>query len=285
MKKVKAIHDAVSSPIDDLVTFRALPTAKVPMEKFNPFIFLNHHGPQVYPPYNSGLPFGPHPHRGMETVTFIIEGDIMHKDSGGSESVINSGGIQWMSAGRGLIHAEVSSEEFKEQGGPLEILQLWLNLPAANKMMDPYYKGVQKSDLPLADLGSGASAAVISGNINNTEGVFSSVSGVTLVVINIIKGGNAAIVIPENKVVFFYIVRGRLIVNGSSARIFQLIEFELSGEEMNIQSEEESIVILGYADPLKEPIVAQGPFVMNTSEQIMEAYDDYQQGKFGVWKR
>ena len=108
----------------------------------DPFIFLNHHGPQNYGPDNSGLPFGPHPHRGMETVTIIIEGDIAHKDSAGNNSVIESGGVQWMTAGKGLIHEEVSSDEFKEKGGPLEILQLWVNLPARLKMTEPKYKGL-----------------------------------------------------------------------------------------------------------------------------------------------
>src|SRR5690606_7324252 len=108
------------------------PTAAV--DHIDPFIFLNHHGFQVYPPKNRGLPFGPHPHRGFETVTFILEGDLAHKDSSGASSVINAGGVQWMTAGRGLIHAEVSSEDFLKNGGNLEILQLWVNLPAKYKM-------------------------------------------------------------------------------------------------------------------------------------------------------
>jgi redox-sensitive bicupin YhaK (pirin superfamily) len=108
------------------------------MEGLDPFIFLNHHGPQTYRPQNQGLPFGPHPHRGFETVTFILEGDIMHQDTGGYKSTIAAGGIQWMTAGSGLIHSEVSSGEFKSQGGPLEILQLWLNLPARYKMTPPH---------------------------------------------------------------------------------------------------------------------------------------------------
>src|SRR6187549_1845772 len=127
MRSIKKIHKAVYEPIADLVTYRAIPTASI--DYIDPFLFLNHHGPQVYLPNNRGLPFGPHPHRGFETVTFILDGDIFHKDSGGYEGTILPGGVQWMTAGSGLIHSEVSSENFKKNGGPLEILQLWVNLP------------------------------------------------------------------------------------------------------------------------------------------------------------
>ncbi|HEV7621954.1 MAG TPA: pirin family protein, partial [Flavisolibacter sp.] len=147
MRTIKALHKAQYEPIDDLVTYRAMPTKEVPMNLLDPFIFLNHHGRQKYPPRNRGLPFGPHPHRGFETVTFILEGDLMHKDTSGSASVINESGIQWMTAGKGLIHAEISSDEFKQHGGYLEILQLWINLPAKDKLIEPKYTGLQKKDI------------------------------------------------------------------------------------------------------------------------------------------
>src|SRR3954471_5039129 len=129
MRTIKAKHNAFYEPVADLITYRAMPTNTVSMNLLDPFIFLNHHGFQQYPPHNNGLPFGPHPHRGFETATFILEGNLVHRDGHSGESIIKAGGVQWMTAGRGLIHAEVSSEEFKEKGGPLEILQLWINLP------------------------------------------------------------------------------------------------------------------------------------------------------------
>ncbi|WP_374468828.1 pirin family protein, partial [Phenylobacterium sp.] len=122
-KTVIAQHAAARDDIGDLVTRRPVPGARV--AQVDPFLFLNHHGPQVYPPNNRGLPFGPHPHRGFETVTFILEGELAHRDSAGHESVIKAGGVQWMTAGSGLVHAEVSPEGFLRQGGSLEILQLW----------------------------------------------------------------------------------------------------------------------------------------------------------------
>jgi quercetin 2,3-dioxygenase len=280
MKKVRAVHDAVSAPIDDLVTFRALPTASVPMERLNPFIFLNHHGPQMYPPANNGLPFGPHPHRGMETVTFIIDGELMHQDSSGSKSIITAGGIQWMTAGKGLIHAEISSDEFLKNGGPLEILQLWLNLPAEHKMIKPFYKGLQKNDIPEVTDNDGNSIKIISGNLGGHKGAFDSLYGIFLSTVEIKKGNQFITSVPAEKIVFFYIVKGMLKVNDKKARVFQLVEFDTNGEEIKVSADEDSLIIFGYADPLKEPIAAQGPFVMNTSDEIMEAYSDYKKGKF-----
>src|SRR5947209_6888005 len=131
-RTVRALHVGVRDDIGDLVTRRPLPGHGV--DQIDPFLFLNHHGPQTYPPGNRGLPFGPHPHRGFETVTFIIEGELAHRDTAGHESVIDGGGVQWMTAGSGLVHAELSPESFRRTGGPLDILQLWVNLPARLKM-------------------------------------------------------------------------------------------------------------------------------------------------------
>src|SRR5215212_988487 len=137
--------------IGDLVTRRP----EHALERINPFLFINHHGPQVYRPDNRGLPFGPHPHRGFETVTFILDGSLLHRDTGGHESTIGSGGIQWMTAGSGVEHSETSPPEFLRDGGPLEILQLWLNLPAALKMTEPRYLGLQTDQIPSIAAGGG----------------------------------------------------------------------------------------------------------------------------------
>jgi quercetin 2,3-dioxygenase len=282
IKEIKAVHKAQREDIDDLITYRALPAGDFEMERLNPFIFLNHHGPQNYNPGNKGLPFGPHPHRGIETVTFILDGELMHKDSSGGVSTITSGGIQWMTAGKGLIHAEVSSDEFKQKGGDLEILQLWLNLPAKYKMMDPFYKGLQNEDIPeLTEDGGKVKVKVISGSRNDQQGAFESVSDVYLDLIYLDKGGRMRIGIPAENVVFFYIVRGEIMVNRQSVGALSLVEFKKAGDEIDISAEQDSIVITGYARYLNEPITARGPFVMNTYQEIMEAYDDYRSGKFG----
>jgi redox-sensitive bicupin YhaK (pirin superfamily) len=283
MRSVKTIHQAVNSPIGDLVTYRALPTNTI--DQIDPFLFLNHHGPQQYKPNNHGLPFGPHPHRGMETVTFILEGDIMHKDSSGHESVIAAGGIQWMTAGSGLIHAEVSSQDFKKNGGPIEILQLWLNLPSKLKMTPPHYVGLQKTDIPTLGLDNGKVIInLISGNWESKKGAFDSLTGVELSTIYFKNEGRLSIKIPKDHNIFFYVIKGSLVVNEKSVRSLQLIEFDNDEEDITIAATTDSIVLFGHAKPLNEPVVAQGPFVMNTEEEIHQAYADYQNGKFGKWK-
>ncbi|MBA4300778.1 MAG: nuclease PIN [Cyclobacterium sp.] len=282
MRSIKKIHKAEYRPIADLVTYSPMPTRS--LQQIDPFIFLNHHGFQTYPERNQGLPFGPHPHRGMETVTFILEGDIMHKDSSGHESVIGPGGVQYMTAGSGLIHAEVSSSDFKRNGGDLEILQLWLNLPAAKKMITPNYIGLQQEDIPTFDLDGGkVKVQQLFGEWNGVEGAFEGTFPITMCTIYLEKGGKFEKEISAEENIFFYIVRGELNVNGTEVMFRNLVEFGNSGQKIQVEALEEAVLILGHALPFNEPMVAQGPFVMNTQQQIQEAYADYQAGKFGAW--
>ncbi len=215
-RTVRALHPAARDDIADLQTRRPLPGPGI--EMLDPFLFLNHHGPQVYPPHNGGLPFGPHPHRGFETVTFILEGDLLHRDSGGHESVIRAGGVQWMTAGRGLVHAELSSPEFMREGGPLEILQLWVNLPASLKMTQPRYTGLQKEQIPAISQG-GSTVNLIAGRFEGRSGPLRPLTS--------------------------------------------------------------SFLLFGHGQPLREPVVAHGPFVMNTQQEILQAIRDYKAGRFG----
>lgn len=282
MRSIKKIHKAEYRPIADLVTYSPMPTRS--LDHLDPFIFLNHHGFQTYPAHNQGLPFGPHPHRGMETVTFIIEGDIMHLDSSGHESVIGPGGVQYMTAGSGLIHSEESSSDFKKNGGDLEILQLWLNLPADKKMMKPSYIGLQKAEIPAFELDEGkVKVQQLFGEWEGTKGAFEGNFPIEMSAIYLEKGGKFEKSISASDAIFFYIVRGELKVNGQNIQFRNLAEFENNGETINVEATEDSILILGNAAPFNEPMVAQGPFVMNTHEQIQEAYADYHAGKFGTW--
>ncbi|MCC2545615.1 pirin family protein [Hymenobacter sp. BT175] len=282
MRTIKQQHQAISSPIADLVTYRALPTRTV--EHLDPFLFLNHHGPQVYKPRNNGLPFGPHPHRGFETVTFILDGDILHQDSSGHESVIGPGGIQWMTAGSGLIHSETSSREFKQTGGPLEILQLWVNLPAKDKMVAPKYLGLQQQDIPTVVLDEGrVTLHAVSGIWAGTAGAVQPLADVALATIELKAGGQLTLPVPAPHTVFFYTIRGQLQVNGTKTEARRLVEFNYDGDELQIQALTDAVLLVGHAEPFREPVVSYGPFVMNTEAQIREAYQDYQSGKFGTW--
>lgn len=282
MRTIKAQHKAVFEPIADLVTYRAMPTHSVPMNLLDPFIFLNHHGYQDYPANNSGLPFGPHPHRGFETVTFILKGDLTHKDSSGMVSVIKEGGVQWMTAGSGLVHAEVSSPEFKAKGGPLEILQLWVNLPAKFKMTEPKYVGLQKEDIPMVESDNGNVVAhVVSGEWDEVKGPFEPLTDIHLSYMEFKPGGKFTIQVPKEQTVFLYIIKGEVKVNGDLATIHDLVEFNHDGKIVEMKAAADSIILFGYATPFNEPFFAYGPFVMNSKEEIMQAYEDLNQGKFG----
>ncbi len=282
MRAINKIHKAEYRPIADLKTYSPMPTRDLQM--IDPFLFLNHHGPQTYGPNNNGMPFGPHPHRGMETVTFILDGDISHKDSGGNESVIYSGGVQWMTAGRGLIHAEISSDDFLKYGGDLEILQLWINLPAKLKMSKPYYKGLQQDDIPTVALYEGRiTARVVSGEFAETKGAFETLTPINLAVLNFKVAARINLDIPKDHNIFFYLIKGELIVNENSAKALNLVEFGNNGENIQIEAMADSTLLFGHALPFNEPVVARGPFVMNTMDEIDQAYQDFQEGKLGRW--
>lgn len=275
-RTVKHLHRAISDDIGDLRTQRPLPNRR--LEQVDPFLFLNHHGPQVYPPHNRGLPFGPHPHRGFETVTFIVEGSLAHRDTGGHESVILGGGVQWMTAGRGLEHAELSPEEFLRDGGPLEILQLWVNLPARLKMTDPRYVGLQKEEIPSFTTDGGrVTVNLISGRWDGHDGPVESLTGVTMTTIALDPEGRVSLPVPRGHNVFLYVVRGEL----RGAAELHLVEFHDDGDTVELEAVERSLLLFGHAAPFNEPVVAHGPFVMNTREEIVQAVRDYQAGLFG----
>ena len=284
VKAVRRVHRARREDIGDLVTFQALPVPALGMEGFEPFILLNHHGPQVYPPGNAGLPFGPHPHRGFETVTFILEGDLVHRDSGGAESRIGAGGVQWMTAGRGIIHSETSSEEFMRSGGGLEILQLWLNLPARLKMTGPRYVGLQRGDLPKLALDGGrVTLDLVAGRWDGRAGAVETLTDAHLAVVRLRKGGRFTHEVGAGRRVFFYVARGGVTLGGARAAAFDLVEFDTGGGRVEAEAVDDAVVIYGHATPSGERLAARGPFVMNTDAEIVEAIRDYHAGEFGVW--
>lgn len=275
-RSVLAVHAALRDDIGDLVTRRPLPAPG--LEQVDPFLFLNHHGPQSYPPGNTGLPFGPHPHRGFETVTFILSGSLAHRDTGGGESIVQEGGVQWMTAGRGLVHAELSPDAFKQEGGPLEILQLWVNLPARLKMTEPNYVGVASGEIPTGHPSPGVTVRTVSG----TAGApIQSLTGVMLGMVELAPDAQATLPAPAGRSVLFYTVRGSAAVSGTQLPEWHLATIADDGEGVDVASSRGCLLLYGHADRIAEPVVAHGPFVMNTKDEIMEAIRDYQQGKFG----
>jgi redox-sensitive bicupin YhaK (pirin superfamily) len=278
-RSLVAAHPAQRDDIADLVTRRPLPGPALP--QIDPFLFLNHHGPQTYAPGNHGLPFGPHPHRGFETVTFILEGSLAHHDTGGHAYVIDAGGVQWMTAGSGLIHAELSPPEFKRAGGPMEILQLWVNLPARLKRTEPRYTGVQADAIPVVPLGAGSALRLMSGSFADAQGPVASLTGVFMSVVSLAPGAEVRLPAPADRSVFLYAVRGAVSIAGKPLPQWHLAELAHDGDTLAIASDAGALLLFGHADPIAEPVVSHGPFVMNTREEIVQAIHDYQAGRFG----
>lgn len=279
---MRSMHQAVSArrdDIGDLMTRRPVPGPE--LDQIDPFLFLNHHGPQTYRPGNAGLPFGPHPHRGFETVTFIIAGSLAHHDSGGHSSVIEAGGVQWMTAGSGLIHAEISPPSFKRDGGPLEILQLWINLPARLKMTPPAYTGLAADEIPTIAIGSSdARLALVAGAFAGARGPIRSLTDVFMATVQLAAGASADLPAPRGRSVLLYVVRGAISIGARAVRQWELATLNDDGDTVAVEATADTILLFGHADPIGEPMVAHGPFVMNSREEIAEAIRDYQAGRF-----
>lgn len=277
-RPVVRLHPAQRDDIGDLTTRRPVPGPG--LEQVDPFLFLNHHGPQTYPPNNRGLPFGPHPHRGFETVTFILDGELAHTDSGGGESIIKAGGIQWMTAGSGLIHAELSPAAFKRDGGPMEILQLWVNLPSRLKMTRPNYVGLQAADIPTFVTDAGVTVEPVSGRWQGRTAPIQSLIDVNLAVVRLPAGSSFVEPVAADRAVFLYVVKGQAEVAGTAVPQWTLAALG-DGAAVEMTAASDAVVLLGHARPIGEPVFSHGPFVMNTREEIIAAIQDYQAGKFG----
>lgn len=280
-RKIKQLVSTTAQRMGEIRMMQPLPSEQ--LTALDPFLLLHHHGPYDFPEYNQGLPFGPHPHRGFETLTFIYSGEIEHADSQGFKSSIKSGGVQWMTAGRGIVHAENIPSQMRENGGKMEIIQLWMNLPARLKMTAPNYQGLQKEDIPVVTSADGlVKTQVISGSFNETSGAAKSITDLTVLNVSALHGGKETFQIPAEQTVLFYLLNGELKINSKFAIGKQLVDFTNDGTEINIEAATDTRFILGAGTPYNEPVVSQGPFVMNSTTEIMQAMRDYRMGKMGV---
>lgn len=280
-KRIEATYPAIAAHMPGLSTWRAMPTQHI--EWLDPFLFLNHHGPDHFPPFNRGLPFGPHPHRGFETLTYILKGELVHEDTTGYKSRITEGGVQWMTAGSGLLHSETSSEEFLKKGGEVEVIQLWLNLPKELKMTPPAYTGLQSDELVHLTPSEGVKFHLLSGVFGEAKGPIESITNLTMTWVEMEAGSSISLEVPDQNETLFYVVNGDLEVNGTSLSKRTLVRFDKEAGTINVNSKGHSLFLFGYGLPFNEPIAAHGPFVMNTYEEIEEAIQDYQAGKMGRW--
>lgn len=281
MKKVKKISMASRHLMGEHQMFQPLPSHEI--DTLDPFLLLHHHGPHEFKAYNQGLPFGPHPHRGFETLTLIYDGAVEHTDSQGYKSIIENGGIQWMTAGRGIVHSENLPESMREHGGKLEIIQLWMNLPAKFKMIAPNYQGFQKEEIPVVvSSDKKIITQVIAGEHKATKGIAKSITDLSVFNIMAKVGGQENFEIKEDETVFVYILDGEVLINGKLAIRHQILEFDDYDNSIEIKFKTESKILICSGKPLNEPVVSQGPFVMNTTTEILQAMRDYQMGKMGI---
>jgi len=255
------------------------------IDTIDPFILLHHYGPYEISERNNPFDLGPHPHRGFEPITFLVEGEQLHRDSLGNESVVKAGDVQWTTAGRGIIHAEAPTKEFVQKGGTLEGIQLWLNLPAEKKMMAANYQHIKNKDFRVVTSEDNkVNIQIIAGELEGVYGRIQTQTPVNAFMINVEAGGSYTIKVPNSHQSTVYLLKGDVLINDSEVLKLnnnQLIQFNQDGDGFSITGNESSQLLFISGEPINEPIKTYGPYVMNTQTEIMEAMRDYQMGKMG----
>lgn len=260
-----------------------IPTQDI--EMIDPFILLHHYGPYTIDEENNPFDLGPHPHRGFEPVTFLIQGEQLHRDSLGHKSIVKSGDVQWTTAGKGIIHSEGPTKEFVRKGGTLEGIQLWLNLPADKKMIQSNYQHIKNEDFEVvSSKDEKISIKIIAGSLEDKSGKIATQTSVNAFMIAVEKEGHYEFKIPKEHQSLIYLLNGDVVVNSKEQLLKdenQLIEFHQDGEGFSIKGNEKSKLLFLSGVPIKEHVASWGPYVMNTQTEIMEAMRDYQMGKMG----
>jgi quercetin 2,3-dioxygenase len=249
----------------------------------DPFLMLDYAAPREFSPAAKPRGVGAHPHRGFETVTIVLQGEVEHRDSAGNHGVVGSGDVQWMTAASGVIHEEFHSRAFTDRGGTFEVLQLWVNLPSANKRDAPGYQDLRARDIPVVPLpNGGGTARVIAGDLFGQRGPAKVHSPLLIADLAIKAGAQATFDLPAGHTSLLVVRSGSVHVNGGEAiGGVALVTLSREGDRIELKTDTNSAVLLLSGKPLGEPVVGSGPFVMNTAEEIREAYRDYQTGRMG----
>lgn len=252
-------------------------------DQMSPFLLMDYAGPVDFPATTQKLGVGQHPHRGFETVTIVYEGGVSHRDSWGGGGTIGRGDVQWMTAASGLIHEEYHSPEFAQKGGPFEMVQLWVNLPAKDKMAQPGYQGITAQQIPQVELPEGAgSARIIAGEYGDARGPARTFTPMNVWDLRLTAGHHVAFDLPTGHTTALFVLRGTLSVNGTDKlAAAELAVMEREGNRLAFDVVEDATVLLLNGEPLNEPIVGHGPFVMNTQAEILQAFNDFNSGRFG----
>lgn len=247
----------------------------------NPFIVLHHAGPDTVEP-GSIHRIHPHPHRGFAPVTFMLQGEGYHKDNAGHDETINAGGVQWMFAGKGILHSEGPTEQMLRTGGTTELVQLWINVPKAEKWGDPFYQAATKEQLPQVLSKDGVSLRLASGEYDGTKGPMKSFTPIISIVGEIAKDKEVTLKAQPGYWTLLYIIKGSLTVNGEKVDMHNLVVFEKENDEITVNATESSQILFLSAEPIEEPVAAKDNFVMNTQEEADQAIADYKNGLFGT---
>lgn len=249
---------------------------------FNPFLMLDHHGPMQVQPSEYPKGVDEHPHRGFETVTIVYEGALEHRDSAGNRGKLFAGDVQWMTAASGIIHEEKHEQEFSRRGGQLDFVQLWVNLPAKDKMSPPQYQDIASSRIPTGTLPGGGQLRVIAGELASLQGPARTFSPIVVADLTLSSGQTETLSVPANYASMAYILRGSATINGELVSRGQIALTNPDGDLITIRTTTEAKVLILAGVPILEPLAVYGPFVMNTREEILAAFDDFQNGRMGV---
>jgi redox-sensitive bicupin YhaK (pirin superfamily) len=283
MKSIKQIIRSEKVNMGSIILDQPLPNKF--LDQIDPFLLIHHwdnelKGGQL----QKEVGVGPHPHRGFSPVTLIFKGGIQHRDSRGNNSVVTEGGTQWMFAGRGITHSERPLKELAENGGTLEFIQFWVNVPAKNKMEQPYYKAIQKDETSTyLSEDEKVEVAVVSGEFNVVKGKVDTFIPINTLRFNLLKNGEIEFDIPKEHNALFYLLKGNVLINDErEIKSKDLVHFENDDSKIKITAKEDGYGILLSGKPIGEEVASYGPFVMNTQTEIMEALRDSQMGKMGV---
>ena len=249
----------------------------------SPFLMLDYAGPTFYPATDHPRGVGEHPHRGFETVTIVYQGRVAHRDSAGNSGVIGPGDVQWMTAASGVVHEERHERDWARQGGTLQAVQLWVNLPAAYKMTEPRYQTLVSEAIPLVPLKGGAgSVRVIAGEFGGAKGPATTVTPMQLHDLRLLAQQGTALTFTAGWNVALFVLSGQITVNGSKpVTEAQLAVLASSGEPILLNAQEDAMLLVMAGEPIHEPIARYGPFVMNRQDELAQAVNDYRAGKMG----
>lgn len=251
-------------------------------QSVSPFLLLDYAGPHYFEPTSKRRGVGQHPHRGFETVTIVYDGQVEHKDSAGNGGVIGPGDVQWMTAAGGILHEEYHAPAFARTGGPFRMIQLWVNLPARDKTAPAGYQGIASSDIPLVDLPEGSGKArVIAGELLGTKGPAKTFTPINVWDLRLTRNADLTLGLPETHTAMLVVLTGRITVNGTmDAGEAEMVLLSREGGDVAIHADGDAMVLVLTGEPIDEPIVGYGPFVMNSEQEIRQAVEDLNNGRF-----